>query len=52
MCVTKIIPPADKIVIGYANSLHRIPYASMNSLDINEVVAPVSNKNLPGYVKC
>ena len=40
--------PADIIVFGYANVLHSNPFASMNSLDINDVVAPVSNNTLPG----
>src|SRR5215217_7108308 len=49
--VTKIVPPADKTVIGVSNLEHLSPNCSTNSRARNDVVAPVSNNTLPGWVR-
>src|SRR4051812_20532139 len=45
------IPPAVTTVIGISNVHLLIPNLSQNSLEMNEVVAPVSNRTLPGLVR-
>src|SRR3954468_8605440 len=44
-------PPAVTTVIGLSNVALLIPKLSQNSLEMSEVVAPVSNRTLPGLVR-
>jgi hypothetical protein len=48
---TKSLPPAVTTVIGCAIAQHLTPYFSTKSLEMNEVVAPVSNKTFTGISK-
>src|SRR3954463_8523957 len=43
--------PAVTMVIGLSNVSLLIPNLSQNSSEMNEVVAPVSNRNFPGLVR-
>src|SRR3954471_14066931 len=48
---TITFPPAVTTVIGLSNIALLISNLSQNSSEINEVVAPVSNRTLPGLVR-
>src|SRR3954470_8235394 len=48
---TITFPPAVTTVIGFSNVAHLISNLSQNSSEMNEVVAPVSNRTLPGLVR-
>src|SRR3954464_13548259 len=48
---TITFPPAITTVIGRSNVALLIPNLLQNSSEMNEVVAPVSNRTLPGLVR-
>src|SRR4051812_49063786 len=48
---TTTFPPAVTTVIGFSNDALLIPNLSQNSSEMNEVVAPVSNRTFPGLVR-
>src|SRR3954467_9625896 len=48
---TITFPPAVTTVIGLSNVALLIPNLSQNSSEMNEVVAPVSKRTLPGLVR-
>src|SRR3954467_1360827 len=48
---TVTFPPAVTMVIGFSNVALLIPNLSQNSSEMNEVVAPVSNRTFPGLVR-
>src|SRR3954470_805072 len=48
---TVTFPPAVTTVIGFSKVALLIPNLSQNSSEMNEVVAPVSNRNFPGLVR-
>src|SRR3954471_14032014 len=48
---TITFPPTVTTVIGLSNIALLIPNLSQNSSEINEVVAPVSNRTLSGLVR-
>src|SRR4051812_36917172 len=51
MWLTPTFPPAVTTAIGFSNVALLIPNLSQNSSEMNEVVAPVSNRTLPGLVR-
>src|SRR3954468_19719083 len=44
-------PPTVTTVIGFSNVALLIPNLSQDSSEMNEVVAPVSNRTLPGLIR-
>src|SRR4051812_41330851 len=51
MWCTITFPPAVTTVIGLSSVALLLPNLSKNSSEMNEVVAPVSNRTLPGLVR-